>query len=125
MAQGTDCWAAQAVLSLRETNPTLKLHCILPCEGQPDKWSPAYQALYHSILVHSNSTVYTSRAYYSGCMLARNLYLAKHASIVLAVYNGDRRSGTAATLRYAYKLNREILLIDPVTRNFRRIPPTR
>lgn len=125
MAQGADLWAAQAVLALREANPALNLHCILPCEGQADKWPPASQQLYHSILVHSNSTVYTSRAYYSGCMLARNRYLAEHAFTVLAVYNGDRRSGTAATLRYAYKLNREILLIDPVTRNFRRIPPTR
>lgn len=40
MAQGADLWAAQAVLTLREANPALNLHCILPCEGQADKWPP-------------------------------------------------------------------------------------
>lgn len=123
MAQGADLWAAQAVLALREANPALNLHCILPCEGQADKWPPASQQLYHSILVRSNSTVYTSHAYYSGCMLERDRYLAEHASIVLAVYNGDKRSGTAATLRRARRLGRDILLIDPITRSVRHIPP--
>ena len=39
MAEGVDCWASLTVLSLREKNPALKLHCVLPCEGQADKWS--------------------------------------------------------------------------------------
>ena len=41
--------------------------------------------------------------------------LVKYADYVLAVYNGERRGGTAATVRYAQKLGREIILIDPVT----------
>ena len=34
MALGVDSWAAMAVLNLRERNRDVKLHCILPCEGQ-------------------------------------------------------------------------------------------
>lgn len=31
LAQGVDTWAAQIVLQLRERNPGLRLHCVLPC----------------------------------------------------------------------------------------------
>ena len=34
MAEGTDAWAALAVLVLKKENPAPKLHHILPCEGQ-------------------------------------------------------------------------------------------
>ena len=33
MAEGSDIWAALAVLALKKENPALKLHCVLPCEG--------------------------------------------------------------------------------------------
>ena len=36
MAEGADTWAAIAVLALKKENPALKLHCVLPCEGQAD-----------------------------------------------------------------------------------------
>ena len=50
MALGVDLWCAQIVLSLKEKNPALRLHCILPCEGQEVKWPKAEQEQYHSIL---------------------------------------------------------------------------
>ena len=58
---------------------------------------------------------YVSRKYYDGCMLARNRRLVDQAGILLAVYNGERRGGTAATVRYARKAGREIIMIDPLT----------
>ncbi len=45
----------------------------------------------------------------------RNHFLVDHTSTLLAVYNGERQGGTAATIRYAQKLEREIILIDPST----------
>ena len=45
MAEGTDTWAALAVLALKKENPTLKLHCVLPCEGQADGWSASAREL--------------------------------------------------------------------------------
>lgn len=57
--------------------------------------------------------MYVSREYREGCMLKRNRYLVDHAACLLAVYNGERRGGTAMTVRYAEKLNRDIHIIDP------------
>ena len=48
-------------------------------------------------------------------MLDRNRFLVKYADCVLAVYNGERRGGTAATVRYAQKMGREMIVIDPFT----------
>ena len=117
MAEGTDVWSALSVLALQEKNPKVKLHCILPCREQADKWAASSQDLYHSILERADSIVYVSRAYHKNCMLERNRFLVDHASALLAVYNGERRGGTAATMRYAQKLGREIIVIDPITRS--------
>ena len=43
MALGVDLWCAQIVLDLRKTNPALKLHAILLCEGQEHKWTASAQ----------------------------------------------------------------------------------
>ena len=115
MADGSDVWLSQIVLNLRKKNPTLKLHCFLPCEGQADKWSSSAQERYHTILGQADFVVYTSRKYYDGCMIDRNHRLVDAASLLLAVYNGERRGGTAATIRYAQKLGREIYVVDPVS----------
>lgn len=116
MAEAVDTWCALSVLSLREKNPAIKLHCILPCKEQADKWSASSRDLYHSILERADSIVYVSRDYYKNCMLDRNRFLVDHAATLLAVYNGERRGGTAATMRYAQKMGREIIVIDPITR---------
>lgn len=115
MAEGTDTWAALAVLALQAERPALRLHCVLPCEGQADRWSEAARARYRSILERASSVVYVSRAYSGDCMLRRNRYLVEHTALLLAVYNGERRGGTAATVRYASRAGREIILIDPAT----------
>ena len=115
MAEGTDCYCSQIVLTLREKNPALKLHCILPHKGQADKWSASSRDLYRSILEQADSIVYVNRAYYKNCMLDRNRFLIEHATVVLAVYNGVRRSGTGATVNYARKMGREVIVINPTT----------
>ncbi len=114
-SDGVDCWAALIVLALREKNPGLKLHCILPFEGQADKWSQSAQERYHAILNQADSIEYVSRDYYDGCMLDRNHRLVEAAGLLLAVYNGERRGGTAATVRYARKLGRRSIILNPIT----------
>lgn len=115
MAEGTDVWSALAVLTLREKNPKLKLHCILPCREQADKWTDSSRNLYRSILEQADSIVYTSRTYHKNCMLERNRFLVEYAATLLAVYNGERRGGTAATVRYARKLARKVIILDPIS----------
>ena len=115
MAEGTDCYCSQIVLTLREINPALKLHCVLPHKGQADRWSASARERYNAILEQAASVDYVSRAYYDGCMIDRNHRLVESAGLLLAVYNGVRRSGTGATVNYARKLGREIIVIDPAT----------
>ncbi len=50
-------------------------------------------------------------------MTDRNRFLVEHAAVLLAVYNGVRRSGTGATVNYARKMDREIIVIDPITQH--------
>ena len=50
-------------------------------------------------------------------MLDRNRFLVEHAAVLLAVYNGAKRSGTGATVNYARKMNREIIIIAPITQH--------
>ena len=116
MALGVDLRCAQIVLSLKEKNPALRLHCILPREGQEVKWPKAEQEQYHSMLKRADEVVYVSRDYHPDCMLERNRYMVDRASILLAVYNGTYRSGTAMTVRYAKEHGTKIMIIDPISR---------
>ena len=116
MAQGTDLWCSQIVLDLKKKNPALKLHCVLPCKGQESKWTASAQERYHSILAQANEVIYVGQEYSRDCMLERNRWLVDQASILLAVYDGTYRSGKGMTVRYAQKLEREIIIIDPISR---------
>lgn len=114
-ADGVDCWASLIVLELRQKNPALKLHLILPHEGQADRWGDSAQERYRSILNQADSVEYVSREYYDGCMLDQNHRLVESAEVLLAVYNGERRGGTAATVRYARKAGRKVIIFDPIS----------
>ena len=122
MAQGVDLWCAQIVLDLRKENPALKLHAILPCVGQERKWTVSAQERYRSILMQANEVIYVGQEYSRDCMLERNRYLVDHSSILLAVYNGAYRSGTGMTVRYAQKLGREVIVIDPILQHITHTP---
>ncbi len=113
MAEGTDTWAALTVLALKKENPALKLHCVLPCKGQADRWAASARELYFSILKQADSIVCISRDYSKDCMLKRNRYLVDHCQYLLAVYNGEYRGGTAMTVRYAQKSGKRVILLNP------------
>ena len=117
MAEGTDLFCSEVVLDQRKENPALKLHCVLPCEGQADMWSSSAQDRYYNILNQADSVEYVSRKYHDKCMLDRNRRLVESSGVLLAVYNGEWSGGTAATVRYARKMGREIIVIDPTTQH--------
>jgi predicted Rossmann fold nucleotide-binding protein DprA/Smf involved in DNA uptake len=71
-------------------------------------------------LTQANEVVYVGQEYSRDCMLERNRWLVEYSSILLAVYNGTLRSGTGATVRYALKQGREVIVIDPISRNILR-----
>lgn len=113
MAQGVDTWAALQVLSMKMHFTKTYLTCVLPCPQQDARWSQQARERYREILRRADAVITVSEAYHPGCMRQRNQYLVDHASYVLSVYNGDKRSGTAQTLRYAQQKGRAISLIVP------------
>lgn len=115
MALGSDTWAAEAVLNLRKKNPALKLHCILPCKTQAEKWPVSEQERYQKILAQADSIFFTSRNYHPNCMLERNRFMVEKAHLLLAVYNGQLHSGTAAAVRHAQRLGCDIIIINPIS----------
>lgn len=115
MALGVDVWAADAIITMREKHPAIKLHCVLPCENQDAKWSLAARETYHGILKQADSIQYVSRSYHSGCMMERNRRLVDLSSVLLAVYDGQPSGGTAATIRYAQGQKKRIIRIDPIS----------
>ena len=116
MAQGVDLWAAQIVLDLKKENPLVKLSCALPCDNQEKMWPDPVKKQYHSILEQADKVVRVGREYTKESMYARNRYMVDHANILLAVYNGKRRSGTGMTVNYAEQKQRRIIKINPLTR---------
>lgn len=115
MALGSDTWAAEAVLNLRKKKPALKLHCILPCKTQAEKWPVSEQERYQKILAQADSIFFTSRTYHPNCMLERNRFMVEKAHLLLAVYNGQPHSGTAAAVRHAQRLGCDIIIINPIS----------
>ena len=115
MALGSDTRAAEAVLNLRKKNPALKLHCILPCKTQAEKWPVSEQERYQKILAQADSIFFTSRNYHPNCMLERNRFMVEKAHLLLAVYNGQPHSGTAAAVRHAQRLGCDIIIINPIS----------
>ena len=115
MALGSDTWAAEAVLNLRKKKPALKLHCILPCKTQAEKWPVSEQERYQKILAQADSIFFTSRNYHPNCMLERNRFMVEKACLLLAVYNGQPHSGTAAAVRHAQRLGCDIIIINPIS----------
>ena len=68
-----------------------------------------------AILRQADSIAYASRTYHKNRMLDRNRFLIEHVAALMAVYNGERRGGMTATMRYAQKMGREIVVIHPIT----------
>ena len=123
MCVGVDLWAATEVLRLRRTDPQVTLIAAVPFSGQESHWPIPARREYRQILDACDRVEYLfderqAERDAAACYRARNVWMVDHADTVLAVYTADgadRRSGTAATVRYAKKMMRRILYIHPET----------
>lgn len=111
-AMGTDIWAAEAVLDLREKYPWIVLEMVSPFDGQADRWSDEYRARHNRLFEEADIVTIISREYTKSCMFRRNRYLVENADMLLAVYDGQP-GGTAMTIQYAKELGLQIQCIRP------------
>lgn len=99
-ALGFDTLAAQTVLELKNKYPEIKLILVLPCENQTQGWERADIEEYERIKAAADKVVYTSKAYYSGCMHKRNRHLVDNSSLCIC-YLTEQSGGTAYSVNYA------------------------
>ena len=121
MSAGVDLWAAAEVLTLREKHPDVELIAAVPFAGQESHWSIPLQREYRRILDAAQQVeilfdAASAEVNASACYRGRNHWMVDRADTVLAVCEidvADSRTGTAATVRYARRLHKRILYIDP------------
>lgn len=107
-ALGFDTIAAQAVLSVKDVYPEIKLILVLPCENQTKYWKQTDIDVYNDILAKADKVKYLSKTYYDGCMQKRNRHLVDCSSYCVC-YLKKHTGGTAYTVSYAKSKNLKII----------------
>ena len=123
MCVGVDLWAAAEVLSLQTQHPEVELIAAVPFAGQESRWPAVDQREYCRILAACTrvETLFSpeeAKANSAACYRKRNQWMVDNADTVIAVYtsiDAERRSGTAATVRYARQKLKRIVYIHPTT----------
>ena len=85
-ALGFDTIAAQAVLSVKETHPEVKLILVLPCENQTKFWKQQDIDVYNDIKLRADKVKVLAPHYYNGCMQKRNRHLVDCSSACLSLF---------------------------------------
>lgn len=105
---GFDTIAAQAVLSVKETHPEVKLILVLPCENQTKYWEQQDIDVYNDIKLRADEVKVLAPHYYNGCMQKRNRHLVDFSSTCICFLTGHK-GGTAYTVDYAKQKGLDII----------------
>lgn len=111
MAAGCDLYFAEAVLELRRARPEVTLEAAVPCLGQAESWPKALRERYERLLADCDEVTLLQRDYSPGCMQRRNRYMIEHASLLLAVYDGQP-GGTMNTILLARRSGCRVVTIE-------------
>lgn len=102
-AAGVDMIFAGIVADLKSEYP-ITLEVAIPYPGRMDTPDRAFQ---HLVKVCDTVKVHTDR-YSKGCYMVRNRYMIDCSALVIAVHDGRKSGGTAATIKYAHKMERDV-----------------
>lgn len=85
----------------------------VPCQGHDSKWNPSDKARYKTMLSHASQVVMVHDGPYNNtCMQDRNEWMVDHCDALVAVWDGSS-GGTANCVKYAQKMKKPIIFIDP------------
>ena len=101
MAYGTDIWAGNVVIRLKDRFPDLKLIAAVPFPGFADKWTDEWQQKYEKLLKAADYVKIVNKEYSKDAFLIRNQWMVNHSSRVIAVYDG-KAGGARNTIQYAW-----------------------
>lgn len=117
-AQGVDQTAFWAIRKLARSHPDINNIVYVPMKGQELRWREDgifNQKDFRKMLnLASNYQILTDTPSIKA-LFDRNERMVNDTDAVIAVWNGDMKSGTAACIKYARKINRKVIRIDPLS----------
>lgn len=115
-ARGIDIICGEIVLSEKAAGyPHIQLICAIPFKEQANRWEPDWQIRYNSLLRNTDRIVQLCDHYQRDCYFIRNRYMVDNSDILIAVYDGSGKGGTAYTVNWAKKQGKPIILVNPQT----------
>ena len=102
-AAGVDLIFAGIVADLKREYP-ITLEAAIPYQGRMNTPDEVFQCMLKECDIVK---VHTDR-YSKGCYMVRNRYMIDCSALVIAVHDGRKSGGTAATIKYAHKMERDV-----------------
>lgn len=123
LATGTDMWAGEAVIALKEKYSDIKLFAAIPFPSQATKWAEFNQIRHKRLREEADSFIVLnedpgkdSPGYIWAVLLhGRNQWMVDNGQAGIAVWGGKEKGGTFDCIKRAKKANRPILRLNPHT----------
>ena len=100
MAYGTDIWAGNIVLRLKDRFPELRLIAAVPFPGFSDGWDEEWKKKYDHLLAGADLVKVICPEYSDEAYHLRNRWMVNHSSRLIGICNGQP-GGTMNTIQYA------------------------
>lgn len=115
-ALGVDMWAAEYICRRKFQSDTnnYSLTLAIPCVGQQNRWPPESQLRWLYIFRMADKVHFCDKGKYAPYkMMKRNKWMADQSDLVIAVWNGDVKGGTADCVDYSIKKQKDIVNLWP------------
>jgi uncharacterized phage-like protein YoqJ len=100
-------------LQLRQKYGDVSVEAAIPCATQSQSWSAAEQRRWRQLVDACDYETLVQENYTPDCMLRRNRYMVDHASLLIAVHDGQS-GGTRRTIEYAMRRGLDVVDMPPV-----------
>lgn len=115
-ALGVDQWAAETVIKHKGEFPYVELVIARPFPSQDAVWTSEQKTAYVNLCKQATEVIdICSDPYAPYKYHIRDKWMVDQCDLLVAVWNGLQRGGTASTVRLAQKAHKPILHIDPTT----------
>jgi len=117
MESGAGLLCCEVALAMKENDPDVKVHAVIPFRRYADELARDERAWYAFLLKQCDSVVYLFEEYMEGCVAARNRRIIDDADILLAVCEPDRiptHSEVGEAVQYARLKGKRVVFVPPV-----------
>lgn len=120
MALGADTVWARAIVACQQKYGKERVIFVadIPDYNQPSRWYRQNQDEWHELMRHAdkvNTYQLNDGKSYAYVLNQRNIGMIKACDILIAVYNGEPKGGTANGVRDGKRMGKPVIHIDPKT----------